>query len=98
MSLRPVSTSARRTRRPMRPNPLIATRTAMGLFLLLKPRQRGIGGGFRGDSEMLVQILRRRAGAKTAHADEGAIGTGIMLPTHRACGLDRDAHRAGAER
>src|SRR5687767_11372399 len=94
MSLRPVSMIARNTSRPMRPNPLIATRTVIFLSFFPEPRERRIGSGLRGDAEMLVQILERRAGAVALHADERAAFAEIALPAHRARSLDGDAHRA----
>ena len=75
MSRRPDSSRiARSTSRPMRPNPLIATRMVM-LFLLMlfaERREGRSGRGFGGDAEMLVKILVRRAGAEAVHADECA--------------------------
>ena len=79
MSLRPASTAARRTLRPMRPNPLMATRTDISRSPSIA---QGRGGTpyvvsaisnraqcrFRhllgGNAEMLVKLLVRRAGAE----------------------------------
>jgi hypothetical protein len=80
--VRPDSTMARRMLRPMRPNPLMATFTAMLRSLLRasagRPRRTtlhgGAGGhGFGRDAEMLVEFLVGRAGAEAGHADEGAV-------------------------
>src|SRR5579883_28561 len=110
-SLRPLSKAARSTWRPIRPNPLIATRTAIvlssGNFLFAGPgRPPGrcsetfLGRGdhrLRGDAEMYIERLVGSGSAEAAHADEDAVGAEIALPAEAHAGLDADAQRALAE-
>src|ERR1700753_1913131 len=91
MSLRLASWRARRTRRPMRPNPLIATRSAMTLFSL-QCFLRGLRRGFGGDAEMLVDVLVRRGGAERVHADEDAARSDVTVPAFAHAGFDGDLY------
>src|ERR1051325_6801899 len=95
MSRRPLSTIARSTSRPMRPNPLIATRNAISLPL--QCCLGGLGDRFRRDPEMLVHVLVRPAGAEGVHADEPAVGADIAVPTQTHTGLDGDFYRARSQ-
>src|SRR5688500_19650602 len=106
MSLRPLSTMARKMLRPMRPKPLIATRTAMkgslgrrekkeGGFLQLG--RDGFNNTFGRDAEVLVERFRRAAGAETVHADEAALVAEDLAPAHFEPGFDRDTGLGLAE-
>src|SRR5205809_5699811 len=86
MSRRPDSTIARSTRRPMRPKPLIATRSAISSLLVMARHLRTIVFLFQkffgcrhrrigGDAELGIDVLIRSAGAEAMHADEGACGS-----------------------
>src|SRR5690606_24618319 len=99
ISLRPDSAMARSTRRPIRPNPLIATRTAI---FLSPERELGLFREARlcrshcrlgGNVEMLVEFRGRRGGAEARHADEGAIKADIAVPAVAYGRLDRDLDR-----
>src|SRR6185436_17489237 len=93
MSLRPLSMMARRTRRPMRPKPLMATLTVIFVLFCLG-LQLGLDlldNGRSGNAEMLVEFRGGRGGAEALHADEHAIGADIALPAEAAGGFDRDA-------
>src|SRR5689334_2129820 len=98
-SSRPLSMAARSTRRPIRPNPLMATFTAMISSLSLpvrdygsaEPFAHGLGDGFRRDAEMPEQILGRRRGAEAGHADEDPLRSQPAFPAEADRGLDADA-------
>src|SRR5688572_20819062 len=93
MSLRPLSTMARRTRRPMRPKPLMATLTVIFVLFCLG-LQLGLDlldNGRSCNAEMLVEFRSGCGGAEARHADEHAIGTDIALPAEAAGRFDRDA-------
>src|SRR5215831_235415 len=87
MSSRLLSRMARSTRRPMRPNPLIATRTAMFPSSSLETRLGRSGHGFGGDAEMLVEIARGRRGTEAPHAYDGISRADIALPTEGGGGF-----------
>src|SRR5882757_8573719 len=137
ISLRPDSAMARSMLRPMRPNPLIATRTAICLSFnyscyprgrrLSRPRgflrrtpgsagreriicplgspffgqsqpsaqllQRSVNRRLGGNSEMLVKVLDRGAGAETVHAYKCAIRPDHRVPAEPDRGLDRNLDR-----
>src|SRR6185312_3873424 len=92
-SLRPLSTMARSTRRPMRPNPLMATFTAIPAFpsVRLKPSFYGCGDGLRRDPEVPIEVLIRGGCPETVHPDEHACFPEPALPAEPACRLDADA-------
>src|SRR2546423_1036758 len=100
MSLRLASTMARNTLRPMRPNPLMATRTDMTALRSLASSQfsqcrfRDLLGG---DPELLVKVLVGRAGTKRRHADKDGVGADDFIPALAHRGFDADAHRRGAD-
>src|SRR6266481_689426 len=98
MSLRPDSMMARMTLRPMRPKPLIATRTAMSSSVSLPSSSgqtaRRLGDRLGRDAEMLVEIRRLGRRAKTLHADECALGSEPAFPTEAGRRLAGYAHRA----
>src|SRR4051794_7826397 len=56
----------------------------------LQPLQRSVNRGLGGNAKMLEQVLGRRAGAKTVHADEFAILSDHLVPAPAHRGLDRD--------
>ena len=93
---------ARSTRRPMRPNPLIATFTAMvalpsrHAFSPYSPSRlrTAADDGLGGDAEVFVKIFDRCRGAEAGHADEHAVSAQPALPAEPAGGLDADARRA----
>src|SRR5688572_28500986 len=92
-SLRPLSMMARRTRRPIRPKPLMATLTVI-FFLFcfdLQRRLHAFDDRRRGNAEMLVEFRRGRGGAEAAHADENTVRADISLPAEAASGFDGDA-------
>src|SRR5690606_1659334 len=106
MSLRPDSRIARTILRPIRPNPLMATLTAMAQLQLscgassrpfLQPVQRRLGGALGGNSEMPVQIRIGSAGAEGIHADEDAVAADDRIPALAHARLDADAHARIAE-
>ena len=84
----------------MRPNPLMATFTAMVAFLLssLQPLSPAACGPRRRwprrDAEVLVKIFIRRRGAEAGHADEHPVIAQPALPAEAAGGLDADPRRA----
>src|SRR5579864_6947750 len=92
ISVRPASTIARRTLRPMRPNPLMATRTDMCRLLLgfLQTRQRRLGDFLGGYAEVLVKVYVGCAGPETLHADKSSGGTDDRVPALAHAGFDRD--------
>src|SRR5271157_2638365 len=100
-SVRPLSMSARRTRRPMRPNPLIAIFAAIFVFSPLRGciyLSAGDSGNSPADrrlgyAEMLVQHLRRGRGTEAGHADEHAVGAEPAVPAEAAGGFHADAQR-----
>src|SRR5688572_26929523 len=93
MSLRPLSMMARRTRRPMRPKPLMATLTVIFVLFCLD-LQLGLDlldNGRSCNAEMLVEFRGGCGGAEAAHADENTVGADISLPAEAAGGFDGDA-------
>src|SRR4249920_2015841 len=52
-------------------------------LFLLQTHEGGIGRGFRGDTELLVEYLIGRTGAEPVHADKGAGRPYIALPAER---------------
>src|SRR3954453_20523556 len=101
-SVRLLSIIARSTRRPMRPNPLMATFTAMVVFLLpvsrfyAKSAQALLhrrDNRLRRDAEMLAQALGRGRAAEAAHADEDALRPQPAVPAEADRGLDAHPQR-----
>src|SRR5713101_4848486 len=92
-SLRPDSTMARRTLRPMRPKPLIATRTAMSSSVISEPARR-LGDRLGRDAEMLEKIGGLARAAEALHADERAAHAEPALPAEARGRLAGDADRA----
>src|SRR5918995_1374217 len=108
MSVRPLSTMARRMLRPMRPNPLIATFTVIVFapFLESSKSVRAsqimrsedlLDDRLGGDAEVPVEILIGRARAKSGHADEDSVGSDDRIPAEAHGGLDRDLDRRIAD-
>src|SRR5262245_22141943 len=108
-SLRPASAIARRILRPIRPNPLMRTRTVMNYSRLNRscytysawshlPKfgKRRAGDCFCGNSKLFIQFLVGRAGAKRVHADKYAIGSddGIPALPHGGFHANSDASTA----
>src|SRR5438046_2609798 len=79
MSLRPDSTMARKMLRPMRPKPLIATRTAMSTSVISEPA-RCLGDRLGRDAEMPVKVGGLARAAEAFHADERAARAKPTLP------------------
>src|SRR5262245_49033334 len=95
-SWRPASQAARSTRRPMRPNPLMETFTAIASIpsrYSAEPFARRGDHRLGRDSKVLEEFVGRRAGAEAGHADEGAVGAKPAFPAHADRGLDADARR-----
>src|SRR4029079_18342514 len=102
MSLRPASTAARRMLRPMRPNPLIATRTDITKSPcdFLPTRERSLcrfRHFFGGNAKMFVELLEKRTGAKTAEAQKSPIRADDRIPALPNAGLNRDLDRRSAD-
>src|SRR5262249_19193706 len=93
MSLRPDSMMARSTLRPMRPKPLIATRTAMSSSVASEPARR-----FRDrlgrNAEMPIEIRRLARSAKAFHADKSPSCSQPAFPAKTRRRLAGDAPRA----
>src|SRR5215469_11284939 len=90
ISQRPLSTIARSTSRPMRPKPLIATRTILNSLLSGQRLLSRLHDSFRRDVEMSVNIFGGPAGAEGMHADEEAVGTDVTVPALAYRRLDGD--------
>src|SRR5262245_39801034 len=113
MSRRPDSTMARRTLRPIRPNPLMNTRTVMSCsFIAARPARGGwrvagglavvalqyrIDHGFGGNSETLVNVLVGRARPEACHADKAAVGADESVPAEAHARLHRDLDGSAAD-
>src|SRR5436305_14490487 len=87
---------ARSTRRPIRPNPLMATFTVIASSsfvanLEVQPLFDDGGDRVWRYAEMPVKILVRSGGAKPVHADEDSFGADPSLPTEAAGRLDAEA-------
>src|ERR1044072_2647635 len=93
MSLRPDSMIARMILRPMRPKPLIATRTAMSPSVIAEPARR-FRDRLGGDAEMLVEVGRLGRGPEALHADESAARAEPTLPAETRCRFAGYPHRA----
>src|SRR5262249_2848210 len=94
MSLRPASTAARRMLRPMRPNPLIATRTdiTQSPYDPLHTRQRSLCHLLGGNAKMLIKLFEGSTGAKTAQAHKSSVRADDRIPALADAGFDRDLH------
>src|SRR5690606_28907959 len=92
------STIALRMLRPMRPKPLIATRTAILAVpyrelegkRVLQLRRDGFNNRFGRNAEVVVKRICGRAGAEILHADEAAVVAQKLVPAHGDAGLDGD--------
>src|SRR5262249_41654410 len=93
ISLRPDSTMARSTLRPMRPKPLIATRTAMSPSVVPEPA-RGVCDRLGRDAEMLEEIRGLARSAKAFHADVASRRSQPALPAEARRRLAGNPHRA----
>src|SRR5215217_3353387 len=102
MSLRPLSTMARRMLRPIRPNPLIATFTAI-VFTPCAARlfagasqimgsQDPLRHRLRRDAEVAVEIPVGRACPEAAHADEDPVRADKRVPAEAHRRLDGNLH------
>src|SRR5689334_6488506 len=97
MSLRPVSMIERSTRRPIRPNPLMATRTAINSILLLHSRERSLGCLLRCNPERLIEFLVGRARSEMVNTDENAVRANIALPAERRGRFDGNVNASGTK-
>src|SRR5579864_8880100 len=100
MSWRSASAMARSTLRPMRPNPLMATRTVIAIAPGRVSYSRSLhfpklAQGRRGDrigcyAKMFIKVFIGRAGAEPGHADKGAVGADDGVPPFAHRGFDAD--------
>src|SRR6516164_5058661 len=99
MSLRPASTAARRMLRPMRPNPLIATRTdiTQSPYDFLQTRQRRLCHLLGGNAKMLVKLFVGPTRAKPAQAHKSSVGADNLVPALADAGFDADLYRRIAD-
>src|SRR6516165_3813192 len=102
MSLHPASAAARRMLRPIRPNPLIATRTDITKspynFLLTCERTLcRLRHFFGANAKMLVKLFEGRTGAEPAHAYKSSIGADDRIPALADAGFNCELDRRRAD-
>src|SRR5581483_1435904 len=94
-SSRPLSAMARKMLRPMRPNPLMATRTLISQSFRLNLRKLRccrLGHCFRCNAEMAEKVLVWGARPETGHADENTVRTDDGVPPLPHGGLNANVY------